>query len=108
MLACLYGLWVCGSILWEEYGPDFHRKKRKSEDSQKPSEPDNPPGGNLGKLGSQGVQSGALSHHAVIRRMANWFLTFKKGFAKFINFLTKLFTIIHRKISLFINGFKHL
>ena len=34
ILACLYGLWTCGSILWEEYSTKFHRKKCKRQETR--------------------------------------------------------------------------
>ena len=52
ILVCLYGLWVCGSILWEEYGPNFHHKQDGGENGQKPSESNDAPRGNLSELGS--------------------------------------------------------
>jgi group I intron endonuclease len=52
ILVCVYGLWVCGSILWEEYSPNFHSKKGSGENGQKPSEANDTARGNLRKLRS--------------------------------------------------------
>jgi hypothetical protein len=50
ILATLYMLGTCIWILWDEYGPCFHRKKSNRDDEQSPSQVNNAPGGNLGKL----------------------------------------------------------
>ena len=40
ILACLYGLWIQGNILWEEYSPNFHHKKGECQNEQPSSKPD--------------------------------------------------------------------
>jgi len=46
MLICLYGLWLCGTILFEHYSGLYQRRRQKSESEnrQKPCEGDNAPG----------------------------------------------------------------
>ena len=47
ILACLFSFYVCGRILWEEYGPNFYQKKGDGKKKQNPSDMDKPPGGKL-------------------------------------------------------------
>ena len=60
VLALLYMLWTCISILWEEYAPNFYSKQNDSDDKQSPSEPDNASRGNLSELGSCNDNLGLL------------------------------------------------
>jgi hypothetical protein len=53
LLVNMFGMWVCGRILWEEYGSHFHRKKSDGKKQQKHGQPDNTTGGNLCKLRRQ-------------------------------------------------------
>jgi hypothetical protein len=55
MLVCLYGLWVCASVLLEHYSGLYqsYREKRKTQQCQNPSQPNDTAGRNLGKLGNQ-------------------------------------------------------
>ena len=57
ILACLYGLWTCGSILWEEYSTKFHRKKCKRQESEKPGKPNNSTASSVHILSEPNVES---------------------------------------------------
>jgi hypothetical protein len=95
ILVCVYGLWVCGSILWEEYGPNFNHKKGGGEDSQKPSEANNATGGNLGKLGGSDINLGLAVGNTDRLRVRNILCRFRKRIAVVVNQLLKFFGFVH-------------
>src|ERR1035438_103167 len=105
ILACLYSLWVCGGILWEEYGPNFHRKKRKRENGQNPSEPNDAPGVNRSILGKSNFKAGSgeikISRMAKCIKTVNKLLNVSLGFGS--NKLLNFFIIFWRKTELHIS-----
>lgn len=95
LLACLFSFWVCGKILWEEYGHNFHRKQRNGKDEQRPSEPDDAPRRNLSQLAGQNknlrLSAGNLNRRKimsplVLHQVGNFLLKCGNAFLKLFRF----------------------
>ena len=52
IVVCVFGLYVCGEILFDHYLGlyESYREKRHRENGQNPGQTDNPPSGNFSKL----------------------------------------------------------
>jgi hypothetical protein len=91
LLACLFGFYVCGRILWEEYGPDFNSKRGYGEDKQCGSEKNNAAGGNLSQLRRYGQDfshatarsCGSRRGHVVCLNVGKFIMKSLKSFLKF-------------------------
>ena len=97
---CLYVLFGCGRILCEEYGFNFHRKKRGGQDGQEPGEQHNASGGNLGKLSTGRENNGHVLRSCYYKRITFILGIFFKLVKSGGNLLLKFFGFVH---GLFIN-----
>jgi hypothetical protein len=95
--ACVYGLWVCGSILFEHYSQLYrgYRQERSGQPSQDPCETNNSASGNIGQRSYFSTENGGAS-----RLSFQWlnaiFQFFFNLVAKCVNVLPKSFFIHHR------------
>lgn len=99
ILACLFSLYVCSRILWEEYSPNFHRKKGDGAEKQSPSEPDKPSARSLGEHCLQGHHPGAESRDGGVVTLpvllSQVFLFVLNSVKKFLDFALKLIGGFH-------------
>jgi hypothetical protein len=96
LLATLYMLGTCIWILWDEYAPNFHRKKRNSDNQQSPSQVNDTTRGNLSKLGRCYKNLRLLCGNAGGRIKMGWMDTCNV-FAKLLDSGSKLFGAWHKR-----------